>query len=58
MQHSFPHMYQAAMNLSNKSPEAIKIVSKWCASHGGEVEHLSFAQVRKEVLPLLKGGKK
>lgn len=54
MKHSFPHMLQAAMNLSNKSPEAIKIVNNWHISHGGNVERLSFAQVRKEVIPLLK----
>jgi len=45
---------QAAMNLTNKSQEAIERVNKWVDTHGGTVEHLSYEEVKKEVIPLLK----
>jgi hypothetical protein len=54
MKHPFPHNMQAAMNLTNKSPEAVERVNQWVESHGGSVEHLSYEQVKTEVLPLLK----
>lgn len=50
----FPHKLQYAMNLTNKSAEAVQRVNDWAASHGGNVEHLSTEQVRAEVLPKLK----
>jgi len=45
---------QYAMNLTNKSPEAVDRINKWVASNGGSVEHKSTEQIRAEVLPLLK----
>ena len=54
MKEPFPHNWQAAMNLTNKSPEAVKIVNQWVERNGGSVEHKTYDQVKAEVLPLLK----
>lgn len=52
--HPFPHKLQYAMNLTNKSQEAVDRINKWAESHGGSVEHLETEQIVKEVLPLLR----
>ena len=57
MRHPFPEKLQAAMNLSNKSLEAVKVINDWAASHGGSVESLSYEQVKTEVIPLLRRDK-
>jgi hypothetical protein len=49
MKHPFPHKLQYAMNLSNKSQEAVDRINKWADSHGGSVEHLPLAQIRTEI---------
>ena len=54
MKLEFPRMYQAAMNLTNGSPEAKHVIETWRESNGGSVEHKSFEQVKAEVIPLLR----
>ncbi len=49
MQKQPPEKLQYAMNLSNKTPEAVDRVNKWAQSHGGSVEHLSHDQIKSEV---------
>jgi len=50
----FPHKMQYAMNLTNKSQEAVDRINKWVEQNGGSVEHKTTEQIRMEVLPLLK----
>jgi hypothetical protein len=52
--HQFPHKLQYAMNLSNKSPEAVQRVNDWAKSHGGNVEHLSTERIYTEIKEVLK----
>lgn len=53
MKEPLPEKLQYAMNLSNKTREAVDRVNEWAQSHGGSVEHLSHDQVKTEVLPRL-----
>lgn len=50
----FPHKHQYAMNLTNKSLEAISRINDWVEQNGGSVEHKTLEEIRTEVLPLLK----
>jgi len=50
----FPHKMQYAMNLTNKSPEAVERVNQWVRENGGSVEHKSTEQIRQEILPRLR----
>lgn len=54
MKHEFPHKLQYAMNLSNKSQEAVDRVNTWAKEHGGSVEHLPLDQIRAEIAEKLK----
>lgn len=54
MKPQFPHMKQAAMNMTNGSKEAVDRVNQWTDSHGGSVEHLSYEQVCTEVKEILR----
>jgi hypothetical protein len=49
----FPHKLQYAMNLTNKSQEAVDRVNQWAKENGDSVEHKSTEQIRAEVLPRL-----
>lgn len=54
MKHPFPHKLQYAMNLTNNSPEAIDRINQWANEKGGSVEHMTYKEVEREVLPRLK----
>lgn len=53
MKQPFPHKWQYAMNLSNKSPEAVERINQMVKDHGGTIEHLSIEEIRKEAIERL-----
>ena len=55
MKESFPHMLQAAHNLTNGSKEAKQVIENWKNSQGGSVEHLSFGEENQ--LTVVRAGK-
>ena len=54
MKPEFPHKMQYAMNLSNKSSEAVDRINKWVNDNGGSVEHKSHEAIQKEMSQILK----
>lgn len=54
MKTPFPYQMQYAMNLTNKSSEAVKRINQWVRQNGGSVEHRTTEQIRQEILSRLR----